>query len=354
MANTAIPSVRCRKAVSTMVAFLTLAGRNARRSLAPVTLTLVTVTCLALTGLAQDQPEPSAAPDAQSNQQTAQPRQPAQSAQPATVTIPAGTPFALVLTNPLSSKSVHRGDQIHAQTTNPIAIADQVVIPAGTFVQGTVDKLSRNGSRGEVMLQSAKFIFSDGYVANIAGPINVESDEGTAWLNPGNGTKAAMFGAPLAGLGLGALIGSAAHTTQSSTLGGTTITSSTPKGLAIGSMVGLAVGGAVALTVFLHSHQFFVDVGSPMEMTLQQPVTLSQNRVADAVREAQENPVPPPVASPRPVPYYPVNHGTCFTPGTPGTPPTMIPGAPGPNGVPGPPTMIPGTPPTPGTPYPCP
>ncbi len=183
----------------------------------------------------------------------------------------------MVLTNPLSSKSVHRGDQIHAQTTNPIAIADQVVIPAGTFVQGTVDKLSRNGSRGEVMLQSAKFIFSDGYVANIAGPINVESDEGTAWLNPGNGTKAAMFGAPLAGLGLGALIGSAAHTTQSSTLGGTTLTSSTPKGLAIGSMVGLAAGGAVALAVFLHSHQFFVDVGSPMEMTLQQPVTLSQN-----------------------------------------------------------------------------
>jgi hypothetical protein len=348
MANTAIHSVRCRKAVSTMVAFLTLAGKNARRSLAAVTLTLVTVTCLALTGLAQDQPEPPAAPDAQSNSQ------PGQAAPSATVTIPAGTPFALVLTNPISSKSVHRGDQIHAQTTAPIAIADQVVIPAGTFVQGTVDKLSRNGSRGEVLLQSAKFIFSDGYIATIAGPITVESDEGTVWLNPGNGTKAAMFGAPLAGLGIGALIGSAAHTTQSSTLGGTTITSSTPKGLAIGSMVGLAVGGAVALAVFLHSHQFFVDVGSPMEMTLPQPVTLSQNRVADAVRQAQENPVPPPMASPRPVPYYPVNHGTCFTPGTPGTPSTMIPGVPGPSGVPGPPTMIPGTPATPGTPYPCP
>jgi hypothetical protein len=335
-----------------MVAFLTLAVRNARRSLAPVTLTLVAVTCLALTGLAQDQPEPTAAPDARSNSQTRQTTQASQTAPPATVTIPAGTPFALVLTNPISSKSVHRGDQIHAQTTNPIAIGDQVVIPAGTFVQGTVDKLSRNGSRGEIMLQSAKVIFPDGYVATISGPISVESDEGTAWLNPGNGTKATMFGAPLAGLGLGALIGSAAHTTQSSTLGGTTLTSSTPKGLAIGSMVGLAAGGAVALAVFLHSHQFFVDVGSPMEMTLPQPVTLSQNRVADAVREAQENPVPQPMASPRPPVYY--NHGTCFTPGTPGTPATMIPGAPGPNGVPGPPTMIPGTPPTPGTPYPCP
>src|SRR5207302_1909490 len=110
--------------------------------------------------------------------------------------------------------------------------------------------------------------------------------------------KAGMVIAPMAGLGLGALIGSAAHTTQSSTLGGTTITSSTPKGIAIGSIVGLAAGGVVSLVLLTHSHQFFVDVGSPMQMTLPQPLTLAQAQVEDAVRAAQEH--PPSVPSPGP------------------------------------------------------
>jgi hypothetical protein len=338
MANTAMPA-GCPEAVSTMVSFLTLAGRSTKRTL----VTLAAVACVAAVCFAQDQPEPPSAPQPQ----------PA-----ATVTIPASTRFALVLSHPVSSTTVRHGDDIHAQTTAPIAIGDQVVIPAGTFIQGTVDKLSRNGSRGEFLLQSAAVIFPDGYIAHIAGPITVESDEGTAWMNPSTGTKVGMVVAPLAGLGLGAAIGSAAHTTTSSTLAGQTITASSPKGLAIGSLIGLAAGGAVALVLLAHSHQFFVDVGAPMQMTLPQPITLAQNRVDDANREAQTHPVSVPMASPRPQPVSypaaPVNHGTCFTPGTPGTPPTVIPGAPGPNGIPGPPTVIPGTPPVPGTPYPCP
>jgi hypothetical protein len=167
-----------------------------------------------------------------------------------------------------------------------------------------------------------------------------------------------MVIAPMAGLGLGALIGSAAHTTESSTLGGNTMTTSTPKGIAIGSLVGLAAGGVVALVLMTHSHQFFVDVGSPMRMTLSQPMSLAQDQVADANREAQEHPAAVPMPAPRPQPVAypstPIDHGTCFTPDTPGTPPTVIPGIPGPDGVPGPPTIIPGTPSIPGTPYPCP
>src|SRR5258708_28583600 len=97
-----------------------------------------------------------------------------------------------------------------------------------------------------MLMQSIAVIFPDGYVASIAGPLTIESEEGTAWLNPSSGVKAGAIIAPMAGLGLGALIGSAAHTTQSSTLGGNTITSSTPKGLAIGSFVGPARGGRVA------------------------------------------------------------------------------------------------------------
>jgi len=349
MANTR----RCPRIVSTMIAFLTLAGTNARRILAAVTTLVFAVACMAQDSTnAQAQPQPPTPPDAQ----TAMPS-PA-TPNPPSETIPAGTRFALVLTHPIFSNTTHRGDEIHAQTTAPITVGDHVVIPGGIFVQGNVNKLTRHGNRSEMLMQSVAVIFPDGYVANIAGPITIESEEGTAWLNPSGGVKAGAVIAPMAGLGLGALIGSAAHTTQSSTLGGTTLTSSTPKGLAIGSLVGLAAGGVVALVLLTHSHQYFVDVGSPLEMTLPQPLTLAEDHVADANRDAQERPVSVPLLAPRPQPVaFPsttVNHGTCFTPGTSGTPPTVLPGIPGPDGIPGPPTVMPGTPSIPGTPYPCP
>ena len=342
----------CPHIVSTMIAFLTLAGTNAKQILAAVTALVFAMTCMAQDNAnTNPQPQPTSPPDAQTMQAPAAPN-------PPTETIPAGTRLALVLTNPIFSNTTHRGDEIHAQTTAPVTVGDHVVIPGGIFVQGKVDKLTRKGNHSEMLMQSVAVIFPDGYVASIAGPLMIESEEGTAWLNPSSGVKAGAIIAPMAGLGLGALVGSAAHTTQSSTLGGNTITSSTPKGLAIGSVVGLAAGGVVALVLLTHSHQFFVEVGSPLEMTLPQPLTLAQADVVDANREARDNPAAVPMPAPRPVPVAfpstPTNHGTCFTPGTPGTPPTVIPGVPGPNGVPGPPTVIPGTPPIPGTPYPCP
>jgi len=332
------------QSVSAMIAFLTLAGTNARRVLALSTALLFAATCMAQNmGQNNDHTHPPSAPEPQTNQVPAAP--------PATETIPSGTRFALVLTNSISSSTMHRGDEVQAQTVAPVALGDHVVIPAGVFVQGKLDKLRRDGSRGVMLMQSASIIFPDGYVARIAEPLTIESDEGTAWLNPSGGAKAGMVIAPLAGLGIGAAIGSAAHTTQSTTLGGTTLTSSTPKGVAIGSLVGLGAGGAVALALVFHSHQFFVEVGSPMEMALPQPLTLTENQVTDAVRVAQENPIPVPL---RPSTLAGAR-GTCFIGGTPGTPSTIIPGTPPIGTSPGTPaTVIPGIPATPPTPYPCP
>src|SRR5690348_16466668 len=83
----------------------------------------------ALPGLAQQSPATEPTPP---DTGTAQP--------PATVTIPAGTRLALVLTHPIQSRYIHRGDDIYAQVTSPVDSGNEVVIPAGTFVQGTVDK----------------------------------------------------------------------------------------------------------------------------------------------------------------------------------------------------------------------
>ena len=125
------------------------------------------------------------------------------------------------------------------------------------------------------------------------------------------------------------------------------------KSTAIGSMVGLAAGGAGSLVLLMGSRNFFLGQGAPVEMVLQQPLSLQRVQAAASGESKPQQVAIQPIA-PRPEP--PSNHGTCFTPGTPGerAPDTVIPGAPGPDGVPGPPHTIPGTPPTPGTPYPCP
>ncbi|MGA8868845.1 MAG: hypothetical protein WB510_17855 [Candidatus Sulfotelmatobacter sp.] len=291
----------------------------------------------------------------------------------ASVTVPAGTRFALVLTHSIQTRYIHRGDDIYAQIISPITSGNEVVIPPGTFVQGKVDRLARKGGRGELYLQSMEAIFPDGYVVPISGPTVLETDDGYALKDPGSGRVTAALTMPIAGAGLGALIGHSAASSQ-----GTTITSTLPPGCTgpppgclsssvtglpdkgkdtvIGAAIGGASGAVTSMVLLFSSHNFFLDVGSPVEMILQQPLTLPQDQVDDAVRQSDQHPAPPQPIAGRPVPLPPPNpdHGTCYTPGTPGTPDTVIPGAPGPDGIPGPPTIIPGIPPTPGTPYPCP
>ncbi|HYM78359.1 MAG TPA: hypothetical protein VE377_20465 [Candidatus Dormibacteraeota bacterium] len=314
---------------------------------------------------AQDQPQPAEPPAPNSSQTDSASN---------TVTIPAGTRMALVLTQPVQTRYVRRGDDIYAQVTSPVDADNEVVIPPGTFVQGTVDKIQRTGGRGELRLQSMSLTFPDGYVTPIAGPIVLETTDGYAIKDPGSKRGASAFVLPLAGAGLGALIGHSVGTSDSTVTSNFPpgcsppqfgcITTSTPvfgskgKDTAIGASIGSVAGVIASITLLVSSRHFYLDAGAPVQMTLQRPVTLRQDEVAKAVRQSQEWPVAVRAVEPRPMPPpppdTPIDRGTCYTPGTPGTPPTVIPGAPGPDGIPGPPTIIPGTPPTPGTPYPCP
>jgi hypothetical protein len=343
-----------------------LLATNKRRAAALVPVFLLMLNCFA-----QDQPQTNHPADSPTNQTQAK-------IKISTVTIPAGTRIALVLTQPIQSRYIHHGDDIYAQISSPVDSSNEVVIPPGTFVQGKVDKLERRGGRGELRLQSMLITFPDGYVAPISGPITLESDDGYALKDPGKGRIVGAFALPAAGLGLGTLIGHSLGHSQSTTFPGlppncgvptpgcmnggpaTVLTDNSGrlKSTAIGGLVGLAFGGVASMALVFNAHNFYLDVGSPVEMTLQKPISLEQNEVAAAVQQSEQHPVaePPiaPLAVPPPPADTPVNHGTCHTPDTPGIAPTVIPGPPRPGGILGPPTIIPGTPPVPGTPYPCP
>jgi hypothetical protein len=275
----------------------------------------------------------------------------------------------VVLTQPIQSRTVRRGDDIYAQISSPVTSGDQVVIPPGTFVQGIIENIGRNGSRAELHLQSMAITFPDGYVTPVPGPIVLQTNEGYAIKDPGSRRGMSAFILPAAGAGLGALIGHSVGKADSTTtsafpagcIGASPFctTTTTPvfgtktRDAIIGAGIGGAVGAVASLGVLFSSKHYFIDAGSPAEMTLQTEISMDRKEVDAAVKHSLEHPVAQQPVLPRPMPP-PMSSGTCFTPGTPGTPATVIPGAPGPDGIPGPPTVVPGTPPMPGTPYPCP
>lgn len=338
------------KSVSTMNAFLNLAGTHVKPAL-----TLVTTLLFAASCLAQDnpQPQPPAPPDSQTMQAAAPPP-------PVIEVIPAGTRIALVLTHPIQSRYIHHGDEIYAQIISPVNEGNQMQIPPGTFATGTVDKLNlRSGGRAELHLRSMTITFPDGYVAPMSGPVTLVSNEGYALKDPGPGRVGGMFALIAGGAGVGALIGHSVGKPQSSVTSNfppgcvgpppyctpetTPVYSTQGRDTAMGAGIGIAVGAVASLALLASSHHFFMDAGSPVDLVLTQPLRLEQNRVSDAVQKFGQQPVSIQPVWPRPVPPPPPDTG--FSPASPGTPPIIIPGAPGPGGIPGPPTIIPGTPP---------
>jgi hypothetical protein len=294
----------------------------------------------------------------------------------AAITVPAGTHIALVLMHPIQSRYLHRGDDIYAQSASPVVAGTEVVIPPGTFVQGKVDRLERKGGRAELYLQSMSITYPDGYVAPVTGPITLESEDGYALKDPGKGRMVGGIALPAAGVGIGALIGHSVASSQPNTITSTlppgctgpppgclsssvTAPGSTAKDTAIGAAVGGAIGAIASVALLLNTRNFFLDVGSPIEMTLQHPLSLQPDQVAAAIHDAEQHPSPQQPVSPRPRPWPPspdnTDTGTCYTPGTSGTPDIDIPGTAAIGDSPGtPPIHIPGIPATPPTPHPCP
>lgn len=203
------------------------------------------------------------------------------------IVIPVGTRIPLVLTHPLNSNSVKTGDAVFAQIATPVVVEDQVAIPAGTFVRGKVESLTRRGTRAEVVVRSASLVMGSSLV-DMGGPVKIESEEWTAWNNPGGKSKAAIILIPMVAMPLGALIGHAADGKTTTYLGGTPFTTQSHKGLVIGTTVGFGVGLGTAFGLMAHSQGFYLEEGTPLDIVLASPVSLTRAQIA----EAAHNPTP--------------------------------------------------------------
>lgn len=200
---------------------------------------------------------------------------------PRTYTVPAGTKVLLQLRSAVNTKSAQPGDGVYLASTFPVVVGNRVLIPAGVYVQGVVDRVQRAGrvhGRAQLDMHFTSMIFPNGTVVEIPGMVNnlpgaskqdVKKDgEGTIEQESDktrNMGKVAEVSVPT-----GATIGSIGG------LGG-----GHP---VLGGLAGVAGGVAAAGLVSLFTRGADVNIpeGTQVEMVLQRPLILQEENLAQA------------------------------------------------------------------------
>lgn len=242
------------------------------------------------------EPQPAAAaPAASATPVSAAPAAPA----PKTFTVPAGTKVLLELRSAINTKSAKPGDGVYLASTFPVVVGTRVLIPAGVYVQGTVDSVVRPGrgfgKAAQLNMHFTSMIFPNGSVVEIPGMVNilpgaehetVNGDEGTIQQQGGsqqghNAGETAKVAVPA-----GATVGSIAGLNTGHPLAG---------GLE-GIAAGLAAAGIVAL--FTHKADINIPSGTQVEMVIQRPLLLEENNLNGPTSlvpsTAQQQPMPKP------------------------------------------------------------
>lgn len=180
--------------------------------------------------------------------------------------VPSGTRIPLTLKQGVNTKSARPGDPVYAQTAFPIVQNNQIVIPAGTFVQGQIERVVRPGrvkGRAELQMSFTSMIFPNGYTVMLPGAVQntpgsndntVKGKEGTI---QGPGSKGKDAGTIATTAGTGALIGAIAS-------GGE------------GAAVGAGAGGALGLATVLLTRgpEVSLGPGASVEMVLESNIEL--------------------------------------------------------------------------------
>src|SRR5277367_4026654 len=200
------------------------------------------------------------------------PNAPAVDAEKPTPTIPAGTKVPLSLKQSISTKTAKDGDPVYAETAFPFVINERVVIPAGTYIQGKIERAQRGGhvkGRAEVLIHFTSMIYPNGYTVMLGGSVentpgaehtSMKDSEGTIRQDSDTGKKVkdAAEGATT-----GAVIGAVTN-------GG--------KGAGIGAGIGGVAG--LAISMLSRGADVRLEQGTSIEMEIQREVTVDATRIS--------------------------------------------------------------------------
>lgn len=192
--------------------------------------------------------------------------------------VPAGTKVLLQLRSAINTKSAKQGDGVYLASTFPVVVGPRVMIPAGVYVQGTIDRVVRAGhvkGKSELDMHFTSIIFPNGTVVEIPGIVNslpgaskqtVKDDgEGTIEQNPDKGRNAGEV-AKIA-IPTGGTVGSIGGLAAGHPLAG---------GVA-GIGAGLAAAGLASL--FTRGADVNIPSGAQVEMVLQRPLYLEESNL---------------------------------------------------------------------------
>ena len=214
------------------------------------------------------------------------PDQPAGAPERTNITVPAGTRIPVKLTYSLSSKTARVGDTVHVVTVFPVTVDTSVAIPAGTYLEGVIDSVTKRPSHGRPAFQMrfTQLLFANGYT------VDVEEATTQARREKPQPQSAGMYllrdnGKPFWFVEPGVL-GKSFAAQQPPPL--TPPPNPGPSmGTAIGIGAAASVGAIVAVVLLAHSHNHagytFLDEGSPLELVLQKPLLLDATQVAGAI-----------------------------------------------------------------------
>jgi type IV secretion system protein VirB10 len=197
-----------------------------------------------------------------------------------TYIVPAGTKVLLQLRSGVNTKSATPGDGVYLASTFPVVVGNKVMIPAGVYVQGVVDRVERAGhvkGKAQLDMHFTSIIFPNGSVVEIPGLVNslpgaskqsVRKDgEGTIEEAPDKGRnagKAAEIGIPTGGT-----VGSISGAESGHPLAG--------------GLIGIGAGAAAAgiVSLFTRGADVNIESGTQVEMVLQRPLTLEETNLTE-------------------------------------------------------------------------
>jgi hypothetical protein len=200
------------------------------------------------------------------------------------INVPAGTRFAVVLENGISTRGAKPGDSLYFRTSFPITQNNRIVVPVGSYLRGELIESKRPGrikGRGEFRMRLNTLIFPNGYTVDLtAAPRSADSggnetmDSEGKMTGPGGKGKdvGTVATTTVTGAGIGAIAGGA-------------------KGAGIGAGIGGLAGlGAVLLT---RGPEAELPRGSTLDVVLEHELALDGNQI-QYTNVGQASPITPP------------------------------------------------------------
>ncbi len=198
-----------------------------------------------------------------------------------------GTHVLLTLTNSVSTRSAHVGDRVYAKTSFPVLVNQHIIIPEGSYVNGTITDVARGKrmfrGKAQIQVRFDSIILPNGVTRDFRSDLGsvdgksketLDREHSTVQAASNKGETAKTVATTTAvGAGLGTMVGAA----SGHALGG----------LGIGSAAGAAAG--LAGVAMSRGPDAELTAGSTVEMVTNRPLEFKASELATGSAVIQVN-----------------------------------------------------------------